>query len=867
MTSCQENDDKKAGKVAENILVGIAISFALGTALARFSSWDIAISWSAAILAASAVFVFFLLEKQRALLPGLSTYLLLPLFFLAGQIHAGPFFKPPSDPLHIYQHVTDEQQTATITGILAESPTRTYSVQDQRTRLLIGVDSLITPNSESLSPGSTTRPVTGLVQISLKGPPPADLSPGDRFMARTELARTYSFATPGVFNYREFLADQGIWVSGRTRDPINIIKLHDLAEFYPEFSSLTPAARYRYLPERIRQKIAEFLDSTLDRETSGLYRAILTGDKAGVPPSIIEDFKAAGCIHILAISGMHMGLLAMLSTITINWLLTRSTRVILTIPVFKTAALLTLLPLTCYALIAGFNIPVVRSLIMAAVFIAAVLFDRQKSLASNIALAGLLILIWRPTSLFTASFQLSFTAVVAIAVIYGKIRDLIFPSQSDPPGTRNTFLAVLKRWILAGALISAAAIVGTAPLLIYHFNRLSIFSPLTNLIVEPLVCFWSLIIGLFACIALPVSPGLAGILFQAGGWGLKAAARICALFAPLPGSSLIFATPSLIEICAYFTLLIVLCRKNQRLRPILVLLLILFLAGYPVIKKIEQRFSTDTTITFLDVGQGSATLAEFPGGKTVLMDGGGPDTERFNTGRDIIAPFLWKKHLTRLDSVIISHPHADHYNGLFFILKHFRPKTLWLNGQPSREPDFQKLLALARKMAVDIRIPPTGGLLLQAGTSGIRCVANPFQDLGDRENRHPADEYGDRNVNSLVLRIYSEDKSFLLPGDIDRNMEKNLIAEGVELQADVLLSAHHGSNTSNSLEFLKAVSPRDLIISTGRNNPFNYPAPETIERCRQAGIRALSTAWDGTISYTISKEGRIKLRLYNNRKP
>jgi competence protein ComEC len=224
-----------------------------------------------------------------------------------------------------------------------------------------------------------------------------------------------------------------------------------------------------------------------------------------------------------------------------------------------------------YALIAGFNIPVLRALLMTIVFILAILFDRPGNLINHILLAALLILIWQPGAIFTASFQLSFSAVIAIALIYPLLYRFLFPethttpSRCVKPGSKvktpqssiihkipETFL----KWVLAGVALTAAAMLGTFPLLLFHFNRFSLVAPFTNLLVEPLICFWSLIIGLIASLCIPLFPALAKVLFATGSVGLIVAERICAFFSSLSYASLWLPTPSPVEIILTYLFLL-----------------------------------------------------------------------------------------------------------------------------------------------------------------------------------------------------------------------------------------------------------------------------------------------------------------------
>ncbi|MCK5323600.1 MAG: ComEC family competence protein, partial [Desulfobulbaceae bacterium] len=485
-------------------------------------------------------------------IPFIASILTLPLFFLIGSLHVRPFLDLPDNPLHIYSQI-EERQEVSLTGILMESP----AVGPKKSRLLMRVERLT-------HPGGTTDS-TGLVQLSLNGNPPPDLIPGDRFMARAILSRVRSNTTPGTFDLKQFLALKSILVTGWIRSPCLLTEIHDLNPS-PLFH------RIRFSPERARKKINDFLANTADERVMGLYKAILTGDRSGVPPDQLENFRTAGCVHLLAISGLHMGLLALFITFSITWLLKRSEWLLLHIPALKTAAFLALPFLASYALIAGFQTPVVRALIMTSVFVMALLFDSQWSIPTNIAIAALIILTLNPTCLYTVSFQLSFAAVIAIALIVPAISGLLYPF-SHGENDKSPKSARIKKWALASICLSIAAMLGTMPLLMYNFNRFSPVSPVSTLIVEPLLCFWALIIGLLASPLIPLFPQIAACLIKIGCWGLLAADKTAELLADLPFSSVWVSTPTAPEVvCCYIFLASLALLKKTRAASIVTIL-------------------------------------------------------------------------------------------------------------------------------------------------------------------------------------------------------------------------------------------------------------------------------------------------------
>ena len=849
-------------------LLLIVLSFSAGISWATSFPIDHFIAWLAISLLSTAAIIVHLSHHSLKRVP--PVLFLVPLFFFIAALYTQPHLKTPADPNHIYNLIL-ERQTVSLDGILQEMPSVKDSTYGYKTNLLMHVRFLRFA-SDTEKQNNKIIKATGLIQLNLKGILPEDLMPGDRFIAKAVVSRITTYSTPGTFNYKKFLAHRSIWVNGWIESSVNIVELHDSTPL----STISGLSRLRYVPERIRTSIAVFLDNHLSQPSRGLYKAILIGDRSSVEPVVLENFTRAGCIHILAISGMHMGLISLLVIGVLTWLLKRSAWLILHVPVIKIAAGLALLPLLTYAFIAGFNTPVVRALIMTVVFVLALLFNRPGSLPTHILLAALIILIWKPTALHSASFQLSFSAVIAIAVIYPRLYHYLFadrdqssvtgsplsPSPNQFLNTRQIVLMVStasRKWLCAGLAVTTAAMLGILPIAIFHFNRFSLVSPVTNLLVEPLVCLWSLVLGIIACIFIPFAPWAAESLFQVGSWGLLGAARICAFFSSLPFASLWLSTPTIIEIFFYYLFLASLLFYLYQQRPqqlfwrklsVACFLCLLVSAGYP---KFIRFLNPNTTVTFLDVGHGSAVLLQLPRNKNILIDGGGARSDRFNIGERIIAPFLWKNKISRLEGLVITHPHADHYNGLPFILNRFRPKVLWINGDRGTDYSYLQLLDQAEQLGIETRVPASDMLLFENGTAQLRNIR--MTDVAGNKSPMrnallPDTEYNNPNNRSLVLRLDTAVFSYLFPGDINRHMEKKLISEAHWLKADVLLSPHHGSSSSNSPEFLSHVDPSYLVISAGRHKRFQFPDYSLPASREATGIQVYTTAKDGTVTFS-----------------
>ncbi len=686
---------------------------------------------------------------------------------------------------------------------------------------------------------------TGRVLLYLKDYWPAKIMPGDRIIVRAMLSRPHSLQTAGSFDYKTYLENQDIRVTGFVNSPLFIYK-------FPIRKSYTNIIRYA--AQRARVRIGAAIDHTLSPGLAGLYKAILIGDRSGIDNNLIEQFKGSGCMHILSISGMHMSIIGAFLFFVFYWLLRRSTWLILRFDTKKISAIVCLPFLVFYALLAGAKVPVIRSLIMSAVIVLALCAGRRRSIFATLSLAMLLILAWSPVSLFTASFQLTFAAVGSIAAISPSIMKRLY-STNSPKEPQVSLRSRFKEWVVAALLISLSATIGCAPLLLYYFNRLSLIGPAANLVVEPLICFWSLPLGFFACPLVSISPSLAAICFHIGSWGIALTCKLMNYFSLIPCESIWLPSPSPSLIIVYYGSLLLLffgprLKKAQMLAWTSFALILFFFCLPPY--ELFKHFRKNTTITVIDVGQGSANLIEFPAGKRVLIDGGGPSSPRFNTGESVIAPFLWKKGITTIDSVIITHPDSDHFNGLPFIIKHFDPKTLWVNGSTGHNPGYTDLLRLAKRLHVPLRIPGPKTQLLSGGGSILASITNPLM-----AKQHPSDGGTRRqgvhissNDSGVIVKFTDQNFSALFPGDISKQVERLLVLQPKSLSADVLLSPHHGSTTSNSTVFLQTVHPAYLIVSSGYRKQGIFPAWNLKEKTKKLGIKMLTTALSGSIVVT-----------------
>ena len=806
--------DRLPRHLTDNLLVSVTVCFLAGATLAPRlpASWPV---WTVlAPIGLCAVAALVLDPRFRPLTA-------LPFFLLVGLLHTHTALHPPADPHHIAGWI-GEKSRVTLTGRML-----TMAEDDgEKTRFELAAESLLIHGSgEAEQP----RPVRGRVQLTVLAPLGERFAPGTRLVAIATLDRIRNYHTPGAFDYRLQMAARDIAVAGWVRSAAEILAA-------PE-TEVATVRQVRFLPEQVRQHLFAFLGRHFGRDLAGMYQALLTGSLVNVRPALIEAFKANGCFHVLSISGLHFSLLGLFSVGLWTLLLKRSQWLLLHTHVPTLALVLTAPILLFYTCIAGMNVPAVRALITALLVLFAAVLRRQRSFGPLIAAAALIVLAVSPLALFTASFQLSFAAVLAINLIYPRLPAL----NVDPrDGWPRRALALVQSLLL----VSVAATLGTLPFMLLHFNRISLIGPLANLVIEPLLCLWALPCGLLAIPFVGVAPGLAVLLFNLGSGGMRLALWLTELTAALPAASVWTITPNPAELILFFAALTLLLRPGaSRSHRWAALALFVLLAG-SFTRSLWPGVGARETLraTLLDVGQGSSTLIELPDGRTVLVDGGGYESDRFNVGEALIAPFLWQKRLWRLDTLVVTHPHKDHYNGLPFVFDRFRPGRVIVNGDSGEEPAYARFLARVRERGTPVQLARTGDMLMKGENLTLTCAG--MHGLLD-EGMHWS-----TNDRSMVLHLRYGQRSLLLPADISVAAEDRLVATGRDLHSDLLVAPHHGSATSAGPALMRAVSPAVVAVSVSRARRGTLPAPQHLQAWRAQGRTVVTTADQGTLVFS-----------------
>ena len=682
-------------------------------------------------------------------------------------------------------------------------------------------------------------PVTGKVLVTIKGHLSPSILPGDDLIIRATFRKPVGRRTEGQFDYSRYLADRDIFLTATVRSPLLI---HPVTVNQDR----SVQKQLNYFIERLRSHLSAFLFTNLSPYDAALYQALLIGDKSRVPQETIDTFKRTGVMHILAISGLHMGLLGFFLFSTLLFCTRQSRWLLLNTDIRKLSLFICIFPLLIYSLLAGSNTPVVRSFLMSLLFILAYCFNRPKSHLTLISAAALIIVIVSPRSIFSPSFQLSFFAVISI-IGFTPIFLRLFPGYNMVSGRKGVGNLILKR-VIELTVISISAILGTSPLLLHHFNQISTVGLLANLIVEPLICLWALPFG-FSGIAFHfVSQDISALALSLGSIAFNIVTPTLDFLSSWQNSALWLPAPPLWLTLIYYLCLMLLISDVSRTIKIRTIwpLALTCLCALVYLSGALNRVRDSTSISFIDVGQGSSTLLMLRGGKNVLIDSGASTAPGFDCGRSIVAPYLWSQGIRRLDDIIVTHADADHYNGVPSLLERFRPTRLWLPLKGSPNSGYQNLIATAKKHKMKITYLQSPQQVKHR-TYTLNIIPAAFYHYPQHSHQSPL---AGTNDHGLLVSLESSGFSLLIPGDISAQMERVIVETATDIQHDLLVSPHHGSASSNTRSFLEAVSPSYLIVSSGESAYGTFPSIQTIETADRLGIDMLVTAQDGTIEFT-----------------
>ncbi|GMR21410.1 MAG: DNA internalization-related competence protein ComEC/Rec2 [Gammaproteobacteria bacterium] len=629
---------------------------------------------------------------------------------------------------------------------------------------------------------------------------------GQRWALTVRLKRPHGFQNPGGFDYEAYLFRRGIRARGYVRAHPPAI----LQEQAPMWGV-----------DPFRARLGQAMRSSLSGSPyAGVLGALANGDRQGITTEQWRTFRATGTSHLMAISGLHIGLVATWVFFLWRRLWAWPGITVLWWPAPKTAALAALVAALVYAALAGFSIPTQRALIMATVVLLGIILQRRWPPRTVFAIALGLVLLLDPLAVASAGFWLSF---IAVAVI---LHSTAFRFVRGQEGG----LSQLRRGWHSWGRIQWMITIGLLPVLAIWFGQSSWVAPVANLIMIPVFSFLVVPMVLIAVLAWTLSfSGIASLV-----WML--AAKIVALSWPflhmleqLQQQPWFFGSPSMWTISAALVgIAMLLVPRGWPGRWLGIVWLLPLLTARP-----SAPATGEAWLTLLDVGQGLSAVVRTRQ-HTLVYDTGARFSPRFNTGEAVVAPYLRSQGIHRLDTLIISHGDNDHIGGAASVLKAY--------------PDTKVLTSLPRRFAEASKCQ-TGQRWQWDGVDFI--ILHPGPDSGFTGNN-----------NGCVLSVHSPYGSVLLPGDIERRAEVYLVGhQARDLHAQILVAPHHGSNTSSTAVFLRTVNPRLVLLPVGYRNRYRHPHANVLQRYTEQGAAIMGSPRHGAITVRLRAVG-IEVESY-----
>lgn len=714
------------------------------------------------------------------------------------------------DENHVAKYI--ETEISSIEGTISRMPEAKEKSQALRlSELVIETD-------------NTQKEVTGAVLAYL--PPFPEFAYGDRITVSGKLLEPPVFET---FDWRAHLARDEIYATVLYPEVLQVEHTGDNALLSGIYS--------------VRSAMAEGLATALPEPHASLAQGLTLGLRSGIPDEVRDQFAVSGTAHLLAISGLHLSIVAGAILLLARGLLGRRG---------YWYVWLAMAAIWIFVILSGLAPPVIRGAVMASVFLLAELFGRQKSALPALCLAAAVMTAANPQLLWSASFQMSFGAMAGIIFLLPPLETLVRRLTAGFPGSNNRFYN-FAYYLGAGLAVTASALAGVAPLIVYYFGTISVVggaATVAAMPVVPLVIF----AGLFTGVAAAINPIIA-VPFAALTWiGLTYLLHIIGFFSQFPPFEMENINPAIIW--GFYTLLGAIAwwlrRWHRNIEPAVPrpaasigrprgAVLTITLAAIALIA-VPAGLIADSgsrlQVSYLDVGQGDAVYIRTPAGQDILIDGG-PSPQRLAQALGEKMPF-WNR---TIELMVVTHADSDHLTGLMEALKRYNVNHIIHSDTGSSSSLYREWTQLVEEKNTPYSAVSAGQRLRLEGGMELE-ILNPI----DASN-------GDTNASSVVINLEYGNISFLFTGDLPVKAEHELIYQRLIPDTTVLKVAHHGSGGSTGEAFLAVNRPEFAAIQSGQNN-YGHPLPEVIAAleswCVEGGI--LRNDLSGTI--TLLTDGR-----------
>lgn len=631
-------------------------------------------------------------------------------------------------------------------------------------------------------------PVFSSERIRVQGPLEADL-------ARIN---------PNTRSFEDHLRGDGIHTAVRVYGRGNVERLE-------EGSWTSPS----YWMSRFRSDLAARLSRVVPLSAQPLVLSVWLGDRRRIGNEVYEEFIKSGTAHILAVSGVHTGLIF----VSIRSIF----RLLFGLRFRRACALVTMFGVLAFALMSGARIPTVRASIMLILYLSAELFDREPDAPTALSLAAFFFAAYDPDSLSEVSFQLSFLSIASI-LLYSEPLAALF--------TR------LPKRLSEGVTTSSSVQLLSMPVAVSLAGVLPVAGPLVNLIVIPLLAgvLWlsfltSVCVYLVEPLALLFGHALAPLV-----WSIHA---LAGFVSDVPGSFRVVPTPTVLGTLAYWGAMMCLAALLYRVtdrRRLLMATVTLAATSFAL----WTPFRSPAEVVFLDVGHGDSTFVRTPGGSRLLVDAG--DRNIFvDQGKRTVVQFLRANHVSYLDAVFVTHDDMDHIGGMVSVLNAMPVGALYLGVHPSDSPEEAQLLEVCAEKEIPVHRIQRGDRIRAAGA--LVEVLHP----GSEPSR-------ESNDNSLVLHVSWPGMRVLLTGDIEELAEEEI--QDLDVAADVMKVPHHGSQTSSTESFIESVYPAVAVVSGGRRRGGKVVRDFVLDRYKDRDVLVYRTDHLGGIRVFL-EEGKL----------
>ncbi len=670
----------------------------------------------------------------------------------------------------------------------------------------------------------------GRIKVFWKDPPlniPTLPKPGDIWKFSLKLKRGRNYANPGSFDKEKYLFINRIAAEGFVLEK-GITKLISRKWYKKPID---------YLRQILYEKIKHILEK---RPLAGMIVALVVGAKDGITMPQWTTLQDTGTAHLMAISGLHIGLVATAAFYLINYLWRKNYKLCQSNPSSRIAAIGALVAALFYSLLAGFSVPTQRSLVMVTVFMLAIIFRRNSSCWHSFFLALALVILLDPISTLSPGFWLSFGAVGMI--LYG-MRGR-FDSLYNQENSKMSLEALWWKWGRAQWVV----FLGLMPITLVIFGKMSIISPIANLISIPWVSFLVVPLALLGAILSPMFSNISEFILGISERLLNIIWLVLEYIKGFPYSTWEFSELNTLSIIAAFVgILWLLSPKGL---PGKFNACIFFLPLF--FNSIQRPELGQARVTVLDVGQGLSTVVETKD-HLLVFDTGPKLSPQFDTGDRVVVPYLKTRGRTHIDTLIISHGDNDHMGGMESITQKLNVEEIitseseFVSKRLSKQPII-KNIELIDKVRT--------------------CYADQEWEWDHVKFKilHPDTiQTKKRNDHSCVLKVETGEQSVLITADIEAVSELKLINRyGNQLRSNILLVPHHGSRTSSSPEFIKMIQPEYAIIPVGFRNSYGHPKPDVVARYESHQVKIFDSIKHGAITFLLNGIGENCLNILNN---